>query len=374
MAVTKQFQNLDFQYNQALKLVLDRQSVAPTITASMPGGAIYYNTNTKVPYYLHRATEPSGTGSWAYMFAYMNASLSAFGSGDLDITNDRLLVWDASTSTYKVVAPEHLTSAAADVKVKMRSDSAANGFLSEVLAGATNGGVVYNWGTGGENVGYSHIAVGNLVEQTTNLANTYHVAVSASANNTVSTRVTLEYINRVMTFLKLVDVSPSTFSGSGNHILRVNAAANAVEFTQYVPTTNGGTNANLSGSANGALFYYNTTGNLFTALSQGVSGQVLQSNGATIVPSWVDKWTNKSYVASFEVGDWDTGGSFPVIEILNATHGLGVGSGFSVQAYELSGTTYDLVELSIKIESTTGAVTLESSAAFDGYAVIIKHQ
>jgi hypothetical protein len=67
-----------------------------------------------------------------------------------------------------------------------------------------------------------------------------------------------------------------------------------------IPASQGGTNANLSSSAQGAVPYFSSTGTM-SALAAGTSGQFLQSQGSSANPQWASissllgTWASKSF-------------------------------------------------------------------------------
>lgn len=371
MAVTKLYRSQDYQYNQAIRMVMYNIGSEPAWTgAGIPPGTLYFQTNLNIPFYAYRE-DPSGEAiGWDYFFGYMRANLGV--ALTVDTSNDRLLLYQAGTGTYKLITPGTLQSAIEDIHVKMKSTSSTSSFLSTVLQAAEYGGIYYDIGSGTESTMYSHFSVAGLSAASGGSVALTNILPVSFAGDTVvdaSAYITLDQANKVMKFISLVD-TPATFSA--NYLLRANSGATALEWIQYVPTSAGGTGANLSASQLGSLFYFNTSGNVFTALSQGTLNQVLASQGAAALPQWIDAWTTDGYADVFSVSDWS--GSFPdyTITVAAVTHGLGVGYGYNVKVYENVSGVWHLVEVETRINASTGAVTIYASGKFDGYISITK--
>jgi hypothetical protein len=368
MAKTAVFENKDYQYNQALNLVLHNRASNPASFTGIKAGAIHYNHAEKTIYYGRRSSGGIGDAdSWQYLFAFKHTNVADITT--LDVTEDRLLIWDASLGTYHTIAPEDLTSSIEDIYVKVKSGSLVSGFLSEVLVGQTNGGIYYDTGAPTDSIMKTHLVVNNLVQRTTNLTSSFFLATSASgdADSVISQKISIAYMNEVLSFIKLSD-TPSTYVDKGGYVLQVKADATAVVFNQFLSTVNGGTNKDLSGATNGSLLYFNSTEVALNALSPATAGYVLSSGGAALAPTWIAKWTSDSYADTFEDSDWT-----PDVDdfyITVSTHGLGTGAGFNVQIYNTDGTTYSLIECEVEIDGAN--ITLRSNSAFDGYYVITK--
>lgn len=373
MAVTKQFQNLDFQYNQAIRLTLERSSSLPA-TAGIHAGYVIYSTARTAPLYLHRTVEnggaPAGTPSWQWMFAFAHSNITNLAS--IAANEDKLLIYDASAGSYHFVTADQLQATNNDVMVKAWGASNQSGYLNQVLVPETNGGVVFTQTNSTWDYLAVRMSVGDLLTKTDNFLSSHFLAIAEADNNTASKKATIANINTVLEFIKLYDVDETSYTGKNGFNLYVNG--NTVKFREVTPIANGGTN-NSATALNGQLVYYNGTGPKYDYLSNGTLGYVLVSGGANQAPTWTAAWTNKSYVAEFENADWTLDGVTLdyTYTILAATHELGTGAEFGILVYEEDSGTYYNVSLETSIVSSTGAITLVSSAAFTGYAMIIKH-
>jgi len=146
-----------------------------------------------------------------------------------------------------------------------------------------------------------------------------------------------------------VDVLSTTTLGSGvtsSSLTTVGTIASGTWQATVVGTTYGGTGQNFGSTAQGSLPYFNGTGTI-AALAPGTSGFVLQTNGASANPSWVD-------ASTVGTNYWDraNGAVFPKIASI---HDLLLGSGSTSSA--------KFAVINIAAGTPTASVSAQNAAA-----------
>ncbi|MBP7850390.1 MAG: hypothetical protein KA053_08950 [Lentimicrobiaceae bacterium] len=382
--------DIDLFGNQLLNTVLHRAATAspPPTSGTVSGGMMFYDTTLDIAKYYDGANS-----KWQPFVHFMPLTTLA----TTPASDDYLLVYDASDTSYKKIAYANLVTGSGTDEMVATVNGAAASYLG------TNGtnGVLRRLSNGG--LGMSHtsqtppdpsylsvfIDFTNISDGTSSpgLTSTDWLMFAQSAGTT-------PFKVSIATFRNFIQVSLGTnfeaIATITTHVLELdsqtankafmspNGSAGPPTFRQIlspdlpiIPVTKGGIGSDLSSTLAAGSILYGENNAGYIALGIGASGTILSSTGtapqwstvASLLPS------NIQYGASFTINnttDWSGVGPFTLT--INNTggtknHSLGAGSNFDIIFLKGSSAPYELSMVPYTVNDGTIVITSHAKIA-----------
>lgn len=382
--------DIDLFGNQLLNTVLHRAATAspPPTSGTVSGGMMFYDTTLDIAKYYDGANS-----KWQPFVHFMPLTTLA----TTPASDDYLLVYDASDTSYKKIAYANLvTGSGTDEKV-----ASAMGELPGYIHGDGTDGVVRAMTNGG--ISFTHVSgSGSVPGYITMYLNPGNVSNGIPTPGLALTNWFMFAEQMGTSFLKaplsaLRDLLVMTLGTSfdavatiSSHVLEFDnqnqglalmspaATSGKPSFRSIVatdlptiPVNKGGLGANLSGTLAAGSIVYAQSNSAFIDLTIGAAGTILSSTGtapqwstvASLLPS------NIQYGASFTINnttDWS--GVGPYTLTINNTggtknHSLGAGSNFDIIFLKGSSAPYELSMVPYTVNDGTIVITSHAKIA-----------